>query len=142
MSHKILIIDDDPDLLDQVKKNLEGNDFEVETISNLDKVYTTFDEFNPDLVILDVHLQNGDGQYVKRELQSFKSGQDIPILLFSRVNDEMIDNLDFNSNEFLLNPFVVNELILNIKLSITTKQSFDNKNFTPFYLTKRPGLNL
>ncbi|MBM3118328.1 MAG: response regulator [Chloroflexi bacterium] len=87
---KVLVVDDDPDILDAVSMILEAQGYEVvlahDGVECLDKLITE----KPDIVILDLLMPKMDGFAVYKELQSPKWAEyrDIPILILSSVREE------------------------------------------------------
>ncbi len=85
MAEKILIVDDDPDLVESVRIILESKGYEVDAaydgIEGLQKVK----EFNPDLIVLDVMMPKKNGYEVCRELKNDPKYSGIPILLLTAV---------------------------------------------------------
>ncbi len=85
MAEKILIVDDDPDLVESVRIILESKGYEVEAaydgIEGLEKVK----EFQPDLIVLDVMMPKKNGYEVCKELKSDPKYSSIPILLLTAV---------------------------------------------------------
>jgi len=82
---KILIVDDDPDLVEAVSIILESKGYEVSAayggIEGLEKAKTE----NPDLIVLDVMMPDKDGYVVCKELKEDPKYQSIPILLLTAV---------------------------------------------------------
>ena len=85
MSKKILLIDDDPDLLNAVKMILESKNYSVAAayggIEGLEKAKTE----NPDLIVLDVMMPDKDGYVVCKELKSDPQLSNIPVILLTAV---------------------------------------------------------
>ena len=90
MPHKILVIDDDPDILDAVAMILESQDYEVVTARDGIDGLATLKAENPDLVILDLLMPKMDGFAVCKELQDPKWAKykHIPILILTSVREE------------------------------------------------------
>jgi DNA-binding response OmpR family regulator len=82
---KILIVDDDPDLVEAVSIILESKGYEVSAayggIEGLGKAKTE----NPDLIVLDVMMPDKDGYVVCKELKEDPKYQSVPILLLTAV---------------------------------------------------------
>jgi two-component system alkaline phosphatase synthesis response regulator PhoP len=82
---KILLVDDDPDLIESVTMILEAKGYEVDAaydgIEGLEKVK----EVNPDLIVLDVMMPRKDGYEVCKELKADPIYRDIPVLLLTAV---------------------------------------------------------
>jgi len=85
MAKKILIVDDDPDLVEAVSTILESKGYEVAAayggIEGLEKAKTE----NPDLIVLDVMMPDKDGYQVCKELKGDPKYSSIPILLLTAV---------------------------------------------------------
>jgi len=105
---KILIVDDDEDLVDIVKRILIFNEFEVHTHSSALDVPDVVKRYNPDLILLDIRLYGKSGTDICREL---KRRYHLPIILFSA---DKIKGKDFASCEadgFLSKPFDIDDLL-------------------------------
>ena len=85
MAKKILLVDDDPDLLNAVRMILEARNYSVVAayggIEGLEKARTE----NPDLIVLDVMMPDKDGYVVCKELKSDPKLGQIPVLLLTAV---------------------------------------------------------
>lgn len=64
MSKKILLVDDDMDLIEQYRSVLEGNGYQVETAYDSQEGYEKFMKFRPDLAILDLAMETFDAGFV------------------------------------------------------------------------------
>ncbi len=84
---KILIVEDDPDLVNALSKRLRANSYD--TICALDAVSAIqlAHEEKPDLIILDIGLPGGDGFSVKKELDSSVHISDIPVIVITALNN-------------------------------------------------------
>lgn len=89
MAQKILIIDDDPDIIEVATMILETQDYEVITARHGVEGLAKLEEVKPDLIILDLLMPKMDGFTVYKELQSPARAEyhDIPILIFSSVDE-------------------------------------------------------
>jgi len=85
MAKKILIVDDDPDLVEAVSTILESKGYEVSAayggIEGLEKAKTE----NPDLIVLDIMMPDKDGYVVCKELKADPKYRSIPVLLLTAV---------------------------------------------------------
>jgi CheY-like chemotaxis protein len=93
---KILIIDDDPDLVESIRITLEANDFEVHSAHNGPAGLALVKEFHPDLIILDVMMDSiTEGFQVSQQLRSpdpeseYRAFSNIPILMLTGVSQKM-----------------------------------------------------
>jgi DNA-binding response OmpR family regulator len=87
---KILVMDDDPDILDAVTWILESRGYQVVTARDGLEGLATLKSENPDLMILDLLMPKMDGFAVFKELRDprWSKYQDIPILILSSVREE------------------------------------------------------
>ncbi len=89
MPGKILVIDDDPDILDAVTMILESQGYEVVTARDGAEGLATLKAENPDLMILDLLMPKMDGFAVCQELQDPRwSKYKVPILILTSVREE------------------------------------------------------
>ena len=91
MQGKILVVDDDPDILDAVTMILESQGYEVVTARDGVEGLATLKAANPDLMILDLLMPKMDGFAVCKELQDprwSKYKKDMPILILTSVREE------------------------------------------------------
>ena len=90
MPGKILIVDDDPDILDAVSMILESQGYQVVTARDGVEGLATLKAEKPDLIILDIMMPKMDGFGVCKELQDPRWGKykNIPILMLTSVREE------------------------------------------------------
>jgi len=109
---KILVIDDDKDLLDITQTLLVKEGFEVETNANWDDALLKIETFQPQLILLDVFLNGIDGLDICKQLKSMPHTKHIPVMIFSgypRVAESVI--YEYGADDFIAKPFEVNDLI-------------------------------
>lgn len=111
---KIAIIDDDPDIVEAIGTLLELKGFEVITASDIDAGYDLISNETPDLIILDVMMQEpDDGFYLAMKLR--KKGFNMPIIMLTSVSKAT--GLEFSAdgavpvNEFVEKPIQSNVLL-------------------------------
>jgi DNA-binding response OmpR family regulator len=90
MPGKILVVDDDPDILDAVAMILESQGYEVVTARDGVEGLANLKAENPDLMILDLLMPKMDGFAMCKELQDprWSKYKDIPILILTSVREE------------------------------------------------------
>lgn len=90
---KILIVDDDPDIVEAARLVLEREGYEVESAPNRAEGMTKIEEVSPDLLILDVMMEEpDDGLRMAREIR--RAGHTLPIIMLTSVNAAMGLNID------------------------------------------------
>lgn len=110
MPHRILVIDDKPDLSTVVRMLLERAGHEVVTAENGRLGLRTFYETRPDLVVLDVRMPELDGW---ETLERLRDLSDVPVLMFSgtKPEPEQLERLRPGRDAFRPKPFFGNELV-------------------------------
>jgi len=90
MPHKILVVDDDPDILDALTMILESQGYQVVTAQDGIEALANLKAEKPDLMILDLLMPKIDGFAVCKELQDprWAKYRDIPILILTSVREE------------------------------------------------------
>ena len=111
---KLLLVDDEPELLNLVATILKENGFEnIITAASVSEGINAAKTQNPDLAILDVMLPDGDGFSLMRQIRVFS---DIPII-FLTAKDESADKragLGLGADDYVVKPFLPQELLLRI----------------------------
>jgi two-component system KDP operon response regulator KdpE len=114
MSGRILVVDDEPQILRALETNLRGAGYEVATAATAEHALTIAAIRSPDAVILDLVLPDGSGIDVCRELRSWSSA---PILVLSVVGDEAekVAALDAGADDYVQKPFGIDELLARLR---------------------------
>jgi DNA-binding response OmpR family regulator len=113
--NKILVLDDDQDILSLVETVLSLNKFNVKAIWNWEEIYSNMAEFKPDLILLDVMLNGADGRDICKQIHSDKETENIPVVLFS-ANPEMGKfTKECMAQDFVAKPFNISGLVNTIK---------------------------
>jgi len=111
----ILIVDDDIELIDQLRTSLERKRYRVETATNgeqaLDKIFAV----TYDLILLDIMLPRLDGLSVLKEIR--QAGMNIPVLMLTARSDieDKVKGLDYGADDYLSKPFSMAELMARIR---------------------------
>ena len=108
--HKILVVDDDPIILELYKEILSKAGFEVQTAEDAMGAVTRFQEFKPALVILDVDMPAGGGRKVFERLR-IQLASPAPVI-FSTGSPESVAGLEKNLNVVILKKPLTPEILL------------------------------
>jgi DNA-binding response OmpR family regulator len=108
---KVLVVDDDIDILDALQLTMEYAGYEVIAVSRGDKVIPMVRECQPDLILLDVLLSGADGRKIARELKSTEYARDIPLILVSAHPSASVSAAAWGADAFLAKPFDLDQLI-------------------------------
>ena len=112
---RILIIEDEPDLLRGLELNLQAEGYEVLTASRGDTAVDQTLRERPDLVLLDIMLPGMNGVDVCRELR--KKGFDAPIVMLTAKAEEVdrVVGLEIGADDYVTKPFGIRELLARIR---------------------------
>lgn len=110
---KIMLIEDDKALAQQVKEVLEAYGYEILMVEHFHEVEEQFQSEKPDMVILDINLPHFDGNYYCR---IFRRQSKIPILVTSARNSDMdqIFSMELGADDYLVKPFHLQMLIAKV----------------------------
>jgi two-component system OmpR family response regulator len=109
---RVLVVDDEPNILALLSQTLRLVSFEVRTAETGIEAVTAAREFKPDIVVLDVMLEDIDGFEVARRL-----GERIPVLFLTardRVEDR-VQGLTLGADDYVAKPFSLEEVVLRIR---------------------------
>lgn len=118
---KILLIDDDPDVITVLQLLLKKKGYEVATASREEEAYKLVNAFQPHLIVLDVLLSGVDGRMVCRNLKNAEKFKHIPIIMFSAHPGAQKNMEDFGADDFLPKPFESNKLIERIEAQLSKR---------------------
>ncbi|HUU28536.1 MAG TPA: response regulator transcription factor [archaeon] len=115
MNKKILIIEDEEDLVKGLKLNLADYGYELDWASDGKEGLRKAMEETPELIILDLMLPEMDGLEVCRELRQKNIG--IPIIMLTAKGEEIdkVVGLEIGADDYITKPFSVRELLARIK---------------------------
>jgi DNA-binding response OmpR family regulator len=121
---KVLVADDDRDLLELLELLLPYNGYEVRTCSNGEEVISVIEEFKPDLILLDIHLGQEDGRHICQAIKTKPELAPIPVIMIS-ADDESIYNtiISFGANDVIRKPFDYNCLTDRMERQIAQRLS-------------------
>ncbi|CAN5798669.1 MAG: GGDEF domain-containing response regulator [Acidimicrobiia bacterium] len=137
MSERILVVDDDPDILQVVKINLELEGYDVDTAADgreaVDKALVDA----PELILLDIMMPRMDGLTALRRIRSHgTTGNTSVILLTARgLPEDRVRGLELGADDYITKPFDISELVARVKAVLRRTQAA--RDLSP--LTGLPG---
>ena len=132
-SPKILIVDDEIDILDLLSYNLEKQGYLVEKSNSAQKALNMVIEEIFDLVILDIMMPGMDGYTLCQKIRNSHSiNQNVPIIFLSAKDTEIdeILGLELGADDFLVKPVSINKLLARIKSNIRKKIEVVNSSIS------------
>ncbi len=117
---RILVVDDEPGIVDIARANLEGQGYSVIGAYDGEEALTKIREEKPDLVILDILMPEMDGWDVLERIESDPELSGIPvIMLTARVSDEdVLRGLETGAVEYMTKPFYPQDLVAAVKINL------------------------
>ena len=112
---KILYVEDEPFLGKIVKESLESRDFEVLMVDDGNEVIHSFEQFQPDLCVLDVMLPNKDGYTLGKEIRQLNASMPILFLTAKTQTEDVLKGFQSGGNDYIRKPFSMEELIVRIQ---------------------------
>ena len=114
---RVLVVDDEPQILRALQTTLRGAGYEVETAATAASALTQAAVRPPDAIILDLVLPDGTGTDTCRQLREWTQ---IPILILSAVGDERekVAALDAGADDYVTKPFGVDELLARLRAAL------------------------
>ena len=135
---RILLVDDDPNIVQLVRLYLEKENYEVDVAERGDTAVEMFRKNPPHLILLDIMLPGMDGWEVCREIRRTSN---IPIIMLSAKGEtfDRVLGLELGADDYLVKPFEPKELIARIKAVYRRYQGGDT---APAKEISFPGLNV
>ncbi len=134
---RIVLADDDPDLLYFLKEALVREGFRVSTAYNGEEALALIPKAAPDLVILDMVMPRMDGIEACRRLRDNPTLRHLPVILLSATatREDKIEGLDLGADDFVMKPVDMSEFVARVKMVLRrTREGLDANP-----LTRLPG---
>ncbi|HRQ71273.1 MAG TPA: response regulator transcription factor [bacterium] len=114
---RILLVDDEEDILNLVKYNLERDGYKVETVTTGEAAVRAARENVPDLILLDLMLPGMDGFDVCRILKNDKNVMKTPIVMLTAKGEDsdIVAGLELGADDYITKPFSPRVLIARVK---------------------------
>src|ERR1700712_2343142 len=115
---RIVVVDDEPDILHLVSMSLSKKGYEVKTAKSKTEFLELLPSFKPDLIILDVMLGADNGRDICKEIKAAEH-RHIPIILYSAVAHMLANFEECNANDTLEKPFPLSELFIKVTKALS-----------------------
>ena len=114
---KILVVDDDNDILTLLSRTLGNHDFIVETASNSEEAIKEMSRFKPDLVILDIIMPGIDGHKLCEQIRSYSTFDTTPIIFHSGLDSdfEIIKGFALGCDAYMVKSADITPLVEKVK---------------------------
>ncbi len=137
MSERILVADDDPDILTVVKVNLELDGFEVATAVDGEDALQKASSEPPEVIVLDIMMPRMDGLTALHRLRSQAATAGVPIILLTArgLPEDRVRGLELGADDYITKPFDITELAARVRAVLRRTQAA--RDLSP--LTGLPG---
>ena len=125
MRQRVLIVDNEPSDIELLKQYLTNMDAEIRDLTDSRKVEQVFAEFEPDIVLLDLHMPEKDGFEVLRSLRGVRSGLGfLPVIVLTADKERSARNraLVLGADDFLTKPLDRDEVRLRVRNLLNTRR--------------------
>ena len=135
---KILIVDDEPDIVEFISYNLKNKGYLIATAGDGVEAIRKAKEFRPDLILMDIMMPNKDGMATVKELRVLPEFEDTAIIFLTALNDEKyeIEGLKIGADDFISKPIKPELLATRIGATLRRLRS-TRPNFLYFIKAKR-----
>jgi len=127
MSQKIMVVEDEHNIAEIVKYNLEKEGFDVRIVSNGHQAIREAIDWQPDLLLLDIMLPGLDGISVCKEL---RKSLPLPIIMLTAKGSEsdIVNGLSAGADDYITKPFSVRVLIARVHAFLRRSRQFGEEN--------------
>jgi DNA-binding response OmpR family regulator len=118
---KILIVDDEPHIVNLVRLTLSGEKYEVFSAYSGMEALALAKQIRPDLIILDLMMPNMDGYQVCEELRKDSRTMNTPIMILS-AKSQLVDkfkSINVGADDYMVKPFDPEELVKRVKVNMS-----------------------
>ncbi|MDN5842186.1 MAG: response regulator [Alcaligenaceae bacterium] len=122
MKQRILIVEDEPKLVEVLRVYLEAGGYEAKSVADGTQVAPVVDDWSPDLVLLDLMLPGKDGLDVCRELRATRS---LPIIMVTARTEEIdrLLGLELGADDYICKPYSPREVVARVKAVLRRSQA-------------------
>lgn len=140
-NHRILVVDDEQDLCEILKFNLETEGYEVETAGSAEEALT-LDLTSFDLLLLNVMMGEMSGFALARKLKSEESTKDIPIIFLTArdTENDTVTGFNLGADDYISKPFSIREVLVRVRAVL--RRTADSQGQSQPSVLKYQGLEL
>lgn len=128
---KILIIEDEPEILESIFTYLKTNEIHCETANSFENAYEKIMLYNYDCILLDLMLPDGDGFSILKELKKLNKSDGVIIISAKETLETKIEGFTLGADDYLTKPFHLSELLVRIQ-ALVRRKKFNGSNIVKF----------
>lgn len=129
MSHKVLVVEDEANLREILKFNLEKEGYLTEAAVDANEALIFLDEFMPDIILLDLMLPGLKGIQFLRLIKENPKCKHIPVVVVSAKNSEsdIVNALESGADDYITKPFSIKILLTKLKIILKRQTILESK---------------
>ena len=135
---KILIIEDEPQMLDNMRRTLEQEQYLVESAATYTEALDKIGAYAYDCILLDVMLPDGNGLKILKELKAQQKEEGVIIVSANDSLDDRIEGLNLGADDYLPKPFHMAELRARVQAVLRRRNFEGNRNIQLGNVTINP----
>ncbi|MEE3226757.1 MAG: response regulator transcription factor [Bacteroidota bacterium] len=135
---KILIIEDEPQMLDNMRRTLEQEQYLVESAATYTEALDKIGAYAYDCILLDVMLPDGNGLKILKELKAKQKEEGVIIVSANDSLDDRIEGLNLGADDYLPKPFHMAELRARVQAVLRRRNFEGNRNIQLGNVTINP----
>ena len=121
MQSKILIVDDQQDILDLMKEILEPEGYQVITLMQVEDIFVEIEKNEPDIILLDFLLSGINGGEFCAQIKKNPKTRHIPVIFLS-AHSRVIESLGhYGYDDFIAKPFDINDVLATVKKHLNSQ---------------------
>lgn len=128
MDEKVLIVDDEPNILELLEYNLKREGYLVARADTGEKAITMLEQEKPAIVLLDQMLPGLDGLGVLKKIRATDAYAEMPVIMVTAKSEEIdkIIGLELGADDYITKPFSVRELCARVKAQLRRSKRLDS----------------
>lgn len=125
----ILVVEDEPQMRRFIRSSLASNGYKVLEAEKGSEAVTLITSWNPDVILLDLGLPDGDGIELTKKIREWNKAPIIVISARGRESDK-VESLDAGADDYVTKPFGVNELLARLRVALRRAKGEDSRGVT------------
>ncbi|NBF39408.1 MAG: response regulator [Spirochaetes bacterium] len=129
----VLVVDDERDILELIRYNLEKEDFHVRTVGTGEDALRLAREIEPDLIILDIMLSGINGTEVCKRLKAAGETRNIPVLMLTAksASSDVVNGLELGADDYVTKPFIPSVLLARVRAVLRRAERSERESAAP-----------
>jgi len=122
--HKVLLVDDDQQILRSLRVYLELENYQVETASNGKEALEKLKDSKPEIIVLDIMMPEMDGFEVMEKMKEDEEIAGIPVIMLTAKGQggDVLKGYKMGASSYMTKPFNLNELVENVELILNSDE--------------------